>query len=309
MATRDLSWRGVYPAVTTQFSVDMSVDLDATQRVQGALLADKVDGLVVLGTVGENNSLEPDEKRRVLEASVEVAAGQTPVIAGVSELTTQRAIQFAKDAEDAGVDALMVLPAMVYTPSPRELQTHLRLVAEATHLPVMLYNNPLAYRVSLSLEDLKALSDVPNIVALKESALDSRRYTDIFNAFGDRFEVLAGLDDIALEGLLLGATGWVSGLTNAFPEESVALVRAVDRGDLETARCIYRWFLPLLHLDADPDLVQCIKLAEQVMGRGSERVRMPRMTLSGERRAQVIDMVERAAQTRPAVAPLQAQTG
>ena len=299
MTTANLTWTGVYPAATTQFASDMSVDIESTKRVQKALLDDGVDGIVVLGTVGENNSLEPDEKRAVLKAAVETAEGRAPVITGVSELTTARAIQFAKDAEALGVDALMVLPAMVYTPNAEELRAHLRAVAEATGLPVMLYNNPPAYRVSLSVADLEALSDVENIVAVKESAPDSRRFTDIFNACGDRYKLLAGLDDVALEGLLLGASGWVSGLTNAFPEESVALVEAVRTGDLDRARKIYRWFLPLLHLDADPDLVQCIKLAEQVMGRGSERVRMPRMPLSGARRKQVIDMVNDAAANRP----------
>lgn len=299
MTSAKLTWTGVYPAATTQFASDMSVDIEATQRVQNALLEDGVDGLVVLGTVGENNSLEPEEKRAVLAAAVETAAGRAPIITGVSELTTARAVQYARDAEALGIDALMVLPAMVYTPSAEELQAHFRAVAAASGLPIMLYNNPPAYRVSLSIADLEALSDMETIVAIKESAPDSRRFTDIFNACGDRYKILAGLDDVALEGLLLGACGWVSGLTNAFPEESVALVKAVEAGDLDRARKIYRWFLPLLHLDADPDLVQCIKLAEQVMGRGSERVRMPRMPLSGARRKQVIDMVTEAAATRP----------
>jgi 1-pyrroline-4-hydroxy-2-carboxylate deaminase len=299
MTKATLDWKGVIPAATTQFDTELNVDLAETQRVQDALFRDGVDGVVVMGTVGENNSLEPDEKRDILKAAVETADGRGPVITGVSELTTARAVQYARDAEEIGVDALMVLPAMVYVPTPEELAAHFRAVAAATSLPIMLYNNPPAYRVSLSVADLEGLSDVKNIVAVKESAPDSRRFTDIFNALGDRYKVLAGLDDVALEGLLLGATGWISGLTNAFPEESVELVAAVNRGDIERAREIYRWFLPLLHLDADPDLVQCIKLSEQIMGRGSERVRMPRMPLAGERRRQVIAMVEKAAATRP----------
>jgi 4-hydroxy-tetrahydrodipicolinate synthase len=163
----------------------------------------------------------------------------------------------------------------------------------------MLYNNPPAYRVSISMEVLRKLSSVANIVAIKESAPDPRRFTDVFNSFGDRFTLVAGLDDIALEGLLLGAKGWVSGLTNAFPRESVALVAAVRRGDLSRALSIYRWFMPLLHLDAEHDLVQSIKLAEQIMGRGSERVRLPRLPLSGERRKEVTAWVEKCAATRP----------
>ncbi len=299
MTKAKLDWKGVIPAATTQFDVDFDIDLDATQSVQDALFRDGDDGLVIMGTVGENNSLEPEEKRAVLKAAVEVAKGRGPIISGVSELTTARAVQYARDAEAIGADALMVLPAMVYVPTAKELVAHFRAVAEATSLPIMLYNNPPAYRVSVTIEDLKAMSDIPNIVAVKESAPDSRRFTDIYNALGDRYKILAGLDDVALEGLLLGASGWISGLTNAFPEESVELVAAAGRGDLDRALEIYRWFLPLLHLDADPDLVQCIKLAEQVMGRGSERVRMPRMPLSGERRKQVIAMVEQAAATRP----------
>jgi 4-hydroxy-tetrahydrodipicolinate synthase len=176
---------------------------------------------------------------------------------------------------------------------------HFRTVAEATDLPVMLYNNPPAYRVNITVEVLEALSDVPNIVAVKESAPDPRRFTDLINAFGDRYILMAGLDDVALEGLLLGAAGWVSGLTSAFPRESIQLIEAVRAGDLDRALTIYRWFMPLLHLDAEHDLVQSIKLAEQIMGRGSERVRPPRLPLAGERRRQVTAMVERAAATRP----------
>ena len=292
-------WHGVFPAVTTQFAEDLSVDLDATQKVQDALVRDGVDGLIVLGTCGENNSLEPDEKRRVLEAAVEVVAGRVPVVTGVSELDTRRAAAYARDAEKLGADGLMVLPAMVYVPKPEELVAHFRTVAEATSLPIMLYNNPPAYRVNIGKDVLDALADVPNIQAVKESAPDPRRFTDLINAFGDRFDIFAGLDDIALEGLMLGAKGWVSGLTSAFPQESVQLVAAAERGDWETARRIYRWFMPLLHLDAEHDLVQSIKLAEQLMGRGNERIRLPRLPLSGARRAEVTAMVEQAAATRP----------
>ncbi len=299
MANAKLDWTGVYPAVTTQFAADLSVDLAATKAVQSALIDDGVDGLILLGTCGENNSLEPDEKRAVLAAAQDSVRGRVPVLSGVSELTTPRAVQFARDAEALGVDALMVLPAMVYVPKPDELYAHFAAVAAATSLPIMLYNNPPAYRVSIDIDVLKRLADIPNIVAVKESAPDPRRFTDLINAFGDRFVLMAGLDDVALEGLMLGAKGWVSGLTSAFPRESVALVAAVKAGDWDKARTIYRWFMPLLHLDAEHDLVQSIKLAEQIMGRGSERVRMPRMPLTGARRAEVTAMVEKAAATRP----------
>lgn len=296
--TRTL-WEGVYPAATTQFAEDLSVDYDATQRVQSALVDDGVTGLIILGTCGENNSLEPDEKRNVLQGAVEAVAGRVPVVAGVSEFTTARAIQYAKDAEKLGADAIMLLPAMVYVPTPEELQAHFRAVAEATSLPVMLYNNPPAYRVDVDFATLEALRDVPNIVAIKESAPDPRRFTDVFNRFGNRYTVMAGLDDVALEGLFLGASGWVSGLTSAFPTESVRLVEAFNEGKYDEALAIYRWFMPLLHLDADHDLVQSIKLAETIMGRGSERVRMPRLPLAGQRRKDVIAMVEKCAATQP----------
>jgi 4-hydroxy-tetrahydrodipicolinate synthase len=293
------TWAGVFPAATTQFDSALAVDLPATQRVQKALLQDGVHGLVLMGTVGEGNSLSAEEKRNVLRAAVEVAEGKVPVIAGVSEFTTTAAASFARDAERLGAAGLMVLPAMVYVPTPAELEYHFRAVAAASALPIMLYNNPPSYRVNIDLPTLQRLADVPSIVALKESAPDSRRFTDIYNAFGERFVLFAGLDDFAFEGLSLGAKGWVSGLTNAFPVESLQLYAALRDGDLERARRIYRWFMPLLHLDSEHDLVQSIKLAEQIMGRGSERVRPPRLPLSGERRAAVIAIIERARDLRP----------
>jgi 4-hydroxy-tetrahydrodipicolinate synthase len=293
------TWRGVFPAATTQFDSALEVDLTATQSVQKALLRDGVHGLVLMGTVGEGNSLSAAEKRSVLEAAVEASEGKVPVIAGVSEFTTAAAVSFARDAERIGAAGFMLLPAMVYVPTPAELEYHFRTVAAATGLPIMLYNNPPAYRVNIDVATLERLTDVPNIVAIKESSPDPRRFTDLINAFGERFVLFAGLDDIAFEGLALGAKGWVSGLTNAFPVESLLLYAALRDGDLERARMIYRWFMPLLHLDAEHDLVQSIKLAEQIMGRGTERVRPPRLPLTGERRAAVIAMVERARDTRP----------
>ena len=295
------TWQGVYPAATTQFKPDLSIDVADTQRVVDHLIKDGVHGIIAMGTVGENNSLDGDEKRTLLRAVVEAVAGRVPVVTGVSEFDTRRAVAYAKDAQRAGADGLMVLPAMVYVPTEEELTFHFRTVAEATDLPIMLYNNPPAYRVNITTGVLQALSDVKNIVAIKESAPDPRRFTDLINAFGDRFKLLAGLDDVAFEGFMLGAVGWVSGLTNAFPQESIQLVEAIRRNDLNRARAIYRWFMPLLHLDAEHDLVQSIKLAEQIMGRGSERVRPPRLPLSGARRKEVTAMVERAAATRPSV--------
>lgn len=295
-------WSGVIPAATTQFDADLRVDLAATRAVQSGLIEDGVHGLIALGTVGENNSLTAEEKRSVLRTAVEAARGRLPIVAGVSELTTAAAVAFAKDAEALGATGLMVLPAMVYVPTPSELEFHFRSVAEATRLPIMLYNNPPAYRVGIEIETLGRLAEIPNIVAIKESAPDPRRFTDVFNAFGERFVLFAGLDDVVFEGITLGARGWVSGLTNAFPRESLALYAALSAGDLARARNIYRWFMPLLHLDAGHDLVQSIKLAEQIMGRGSERVRPPRLPLAGARRDEVTRLVQHAAATRKGIA-------
>ncbi|TLY55791.1 MAG: dihydrodipicolinate synthase family protein [Gammaproteobacteria bacterium] len=293
------SWSGVFPAATTQFGADLALDTTATSAVQAALVRDGVHGVVLLGTVGENNSLTAEEKRTVLKGAVETVGGRVPLIAGVSELTTASAVAYARDAERIGVDGLMVLPAMVYVPTRAELEYHLRAVAQATSLPIMLYNNPPAYRVNIEIETLERLAELRNIVAIKESAPDPRRFTDLLNALGERYVLFAGLDDVVFEALTLGARGWVSGLTNAFPAESLALYEAIRADDLERARRIYRWFMPLLHLDSDPDLVQSIKLAEALMGRGSERVRPPRLPLAGERRADVARRVERARATRP----------
>ena len=301
-----IGWKGVFPAVTTQLREDLSIDLADTQRVVDDLIRDGITGVIALGTVGENNSLDFEEKVSVLTAIVEVVDGRVPVITGVSEYDTRRAVRYAQAAEKAGADGLMVLPPMVYVPKPHEMVAHFRGVAEKTGLPIMLYNNPPAYRSVIDNEVLEALRPVKNIVAVKESAPDTRRFTDFRNAFGERYVLFAGLDDVALEGLFLGAQGWVSGLTNAFPKESVELVAAFERGDYAKALEIYRWFMPLLHLDAEHDLVQSIKLAEQVMGRGSERVLPPRYPLEGARRAEVIAMVEKAAATRPSLGVAQA---
>jgi 4-hydroxy-tetrahydrodipicolinate synthase len=298
-----IDWQGVFPAVTTQVREDLSIDLADTQRVVDDLINDGVTGVIALGTVGENNSLTGEEKVTVLTAIVEAVAGRVPVVTGVSEYDTRRAAAYAREAERVGANGLMLLPPMVYVPKAKELAAHFRGVAEQTALPIMLYNNPPAYRTQIDNEVLALIADVANIVAIKESAPDTRRFTDVKTAFGDRFVLFAGLDDVALEGLYLGAQGWVSGLTNAFPKESVELVNAFARGDHAKAMEIYRWFMPLLHLDAEHDLVQSIKLAEQVMGRGSERVLPPRYVLEGARRAEVIAMVEKAAATRPSLTP------
>jgi len=293
------SWSGVFPASSTQFRDDESLDVEATQRMVNALIDDGVDGIICMGTVGENCSLDAPEKRTLLAALREVVAKRVPLLTGVAESTTAAAAQYARDAEKLGADGLMVLPAMVYRSNPRETLHHFRTVARATGLPIMVYNNPVSYGVDVTVDMFEELAPLANIVAIKESSADTRRLTDLRRAFDERFTLFGGVDDIVLECLMLGASGWVSGLTNVFPRESVALYRLASAGRYAEALTIYRWFMPLLHLDSIPTLVQCIKLAEQLMGRGSEMVRAPRLRLEGAERAQVEELVRTAAASRP----------
>ena len=294
-----VNWRGVYPAVSTQFAEDFSVDHAENAKMWENLIAEGVHGIVVCGTVGENCSLSAEEKRSVLRQAVEVVNGRIPVISGVAETTTELAIQYAKDAEEIGIDGLMVLPGMVYRSTEDEAIHHYQQVARNTNLPIMIYNNPVTYGVDVSIEGMKILAQEENIVSVKEATEDTRRITELFREFGDRFVVFGGVDDIALESLMLGATGWISGLTNVFPRESVAIYNLASEGRFEEAREIWRWFLPLLRLDTIPTLVQCIKLAEQMAGRGSERVRAPRLPLKGEQREYVERLFREAVENRP----------
>lgn len=298
-----VDWKGVYPAVSTQFRADQTIDLDATQTVIDNQINDGVNGIICLGTVGENCALYPDEKRQVLQAAQEVVAGRVPLIAGTAESITSASVQYMQDAQKIGIDGCMVMPAMVYRTSDSETVDYYRTLAQATpEMPIMIYNNPVSYGVDVSLDMMEQLASCESIVAVKESTTDTRRITELYNRFDDRFTVFSGVDDIALESLMLGATGWISGLTNAFPAESVAIYKLASQGRYAEALEIYRWFLPLLRLDTIPTLVQCIKLAEQVCGRGSEQVRAPRQNLKGEERARVIAMVEHAIATRPDLA-------
>ena len=294
-----VSWNGVFPAVTTQFRSDHALDLEATAAVMGKLIADGVSGLIVCGTVGENCSLSRDEKTAVMEAAVGVAAGRVPVIAGVAEYTTDFACETAKDARRAGVDGVMVLPAMVYTAKPQETLAHFRSVAAATDLPVMIYNNPPIYRVDVTPDMLAALADVETIVSFKESSGDTRRFVDLRNMVGDRFIPFCGLDDVVVESVAMGAVGWVSGMSNVFPREGETLFRLARDGRLAEAMPLYDWFMPLLHLDARSDLVQCIKLCEQLAGRGSVVTRPPRLPLEGAEKAEVEAIMAQAMATRP----------
>lgn len=294
-----VAWKGVYPAVTTQFGDNEAVDLRATMQHVEALVAAGVHGIVMLGTLGEGTSLERAEKLAVLEATVGTVAGRVPVLCGVAEYTTAQAASLASAAEAAGVDGLMVLPGMVYRSDRRETLAHMRAVARASDLPVMVYNNPVSYGVDIDPATFAELANEPSVVAIKESSEDVRRITDLRNLTGDRYRIFCGVDDIALESLLLGADGWLAGLVNAFPGETVRLWELARDGRLDEARAIYRWFMPLLHLDTNSRLVQNIKLAVAEVGWGTETVRAPRLPLVGEEREQVLSAIRRALSTRP----------
>ena len=294
-----VDWTGVFPAVPTQFHDDFSLNLPGTQEHIDALIKEGVHGLIMLGTIGENCSLSLEEKVRVLEAAVEVADGRVPVLNGVAEFTTQNACDTAQAAEAAGVNGLMVMPGMVYNSDGRETVNHFRSVAEATGLPIMCYNNPPVYRVDITPEMFKEMTDVENIVCIKEASGDARRVTDLFNALGDRYLIFAGLDDVALESFMLGCTGWISGLVDAFPRENRLLWDAFKAGDYARALKIYRWYMPMLHFDSHPKLVQYIKLTCATLGYGTETVRAPRLPLVGEERERILSIVQECVETRP----------
>lgn len=297
-----LSWHGVIPALMTEMHQDGSLDLAATAHHIESCLAAGCEGFVMLGTLGENSSLSVDEKESVVRAAVEAAAGRVPIIAGVAEYTTDLAIQSAKRMQKAGASGLMALPTMVYQTDARESIHHFRTLARAVDLPIMIYNNHVAYKVDLKPDDFAELVDEKNIEAVKESSHDSRRVTDMINRLGDRYKLLCGVDDLMLENVLFGAIGWVSGLANSFPREAVQMFKLAEAGRTEEALKLYRWFMPMLHLDVAVKLVQYIKLANQITGEGSEWVRPPRLTLIGEERQRVQQIVEHALATRPNLA-------
>jgi 1-pyrroline-4-hydroxy-2-carboxylate deaminase len=295
----NVTWHGIFPAVTTQFNGDQSLNLAGTVDHIDKLIRAGVHGMIVLGTVGENCSLEYAEKLDVLRAAVNAVRGRVPLLTGVAEYTTALACRYAADAKKAGADGLMVLPAMVYKSDPRETIAHFRAVAAATDLPILAYNNPVSYGVDITPALFADLADVKNIVAVKESSENVRRITDLKNVCGDRYRLFCGVDDLVLESVLLGAVGWVSGLVNAFPVESRLLWDLATAGKYDEAVQVYRWFTPLLHLDTNVKLVQCIKLANAECGYGSEMVRAPRLPLAGKEREEVLAVIHQAIQTRP----------
>ena len=294
-----VDWQGVYPAVPTQFNEDFSLDIKGTQKHVEALLSEGIHGLVMLGTIGENCSLSLDEKIQVLKATDEVNKGSVPLLNGISEYTTAGACETAVAAAKAGVDGFMVMPAMVYNSDRRETVNHFKTVASATDLPVMCYNNPPVYKVDITPEMFEDLAEIENIVCIKEAAGDTRRITDLFNKFKDRYIIFSGLDDVALESILLGCTGWISGLVDAFPRENGLMWDAATSGNWDKALEIYRWYMPMLHFDSHPKLVQYVKLASAEMGYGTEIVRPPRLPLIGEQREEALKIIRESAATRP----------
>ena len=292
-------WKGVFPAITTPFRDGLAVDFEFLREHVRWLLDKGCSGIVALGSLGESATLTLDEKLAILQTCREAAAGRAPVVAGVAGLSTSECVALAKGAEGTGCDGLMVLPAYVYRGDARESEAHAAAVLDATALSCMLYNNPIAYGTDFLPAQIAMLARRhPNLHAVKESAGDVRRVTAIREIADDRLAVFVGVDDLIVEGVAAGAVGWIAGLVNAFPAESVLLFDLAMRGDHEEARRLYEWFLPLLRLDAVPKFVQLIKLVQQEVGRGSERVRPPRLTLVGDEREAAFEVIRAAVRAR-----------
>lgn len=293
-------WAGVFPAVTTKFTEDDRLDHAEMERCFGLQMEAGCDGIIVCGSLGEGPMLSHDEKLEVFETARKVASGK-PVLMTVNEPATRDACALARRAAKAGADGLMVVPSPIYHTNPEETVATLSAVAAAGGLPVMIYSNRLAYRVDVTVDIMEELAGDDLFVAVKESSDDIRRSTDIINAFGDRFDLFTGVDNLAFEALSVGAIGWVAGLVTAFPRETVAIYQLMKQGRRDEALAIYRWFRPLLDLDVSTYLVQNIKLAEVLEIGTNDRVRMPRMPLSGDRRTQAEAVVRAAIASRPAL--------
>lgn len=294
-----VNWRGVFPAVCTQFNADYSLNIPGTLSHIDAQLSAGIHGIVMVGSVGENTALEPGEKRELLKATVSHVSKKVPVLVGVAEYTTSQACRWAEDAAKIGADGLMVLPPMVYKSDDRETIAHFRTVAKATDLPIMVYNNPPAYKVDITPEMFVEMADEPKFACIKESSDNPRRITDIINLTKDRYVLFAGVDDLFLECMMLGAVGWVSGLINAFPHENRMIWDLASAGKWKEALDIYRWYTPVLHLDTHIKLVQYIKLASAECGFGTELCRPPRLPLVGAERERVLKLIRTAIVTRP----------
>jgi dihydrodipicolinate synthase/N-acetylneuraminate lyase len=295
-----MRWRGVFPAITTPFRPDLSIDFDSLRRHVGWLVDHGCQGIVPLGSLGEGATLGFDEKCYVLGACLEAAAGRVPVVAAVAALATSEAVALAREAAALGCAGLMVLPAYVYVGDRRETAAHFRAVMGATPLPCMLYNNPIAYRTDVSSESIAELqATLPNLEAVKESSGDLRRVTALRALLGDRVAVFIGVDDLVVEGVQAGAVGWIAGLVDALPAESVRLFELAAAGRREEARLLYEWFLPLLRLDTAPKFVQLIKLVQAEVGMGTATVRPPRLELEGEEKEAALALIRDCLRRRP----------
>jgi len=295
-------WAGVFPAITTQMHRDGSLDLEATARHAEVLIASGIDGLIFLGSLGENQMMTADEKRLVMKEMVRAVRGRIPVLAGVAETATTEASRFVSDCQAIGVDGVMLLPPMAYrTPDPHETLEHFRRVARGTDMPIMIYNNPIAYGNDITAEMFADLADIKNFVAVKESSADTRRITDLHNVVGNRYAIFTGVDDLALESAVLGVDGWVAGTGIAFPDHNRRLWESMKAGHWDQAVEIYRWFTPLLHLDTHAKFVQYIKLCVQECGLGKEWTRAPRLSISGAEREAVLKVIHHGIATAPAL--------
>ncbi len=293
------AWKGVYPAITTQLDSSDRVDFEAFFSNLDFQLGAGIDGVILCGSLGEASTLADEEKIELLEQTVERIGGTLPVLLNIAEGTTRRGVWYAQRAEEIGASGLMLLPPMRYKADEREVVAFLEAVASSTSLPILLYNNPIDYGIEITLRMFETLLKHANIQAVKESTRNPTNVTLLRTTFGDRLSILCGVDPLAFEELLLGADGWIAGLVNAFPQETVAIYRLVAEGKVSQARAIHEWFLPLLLLDAHPKLVQYIKIAQEIVGVGSERVRPPRLPLEGSERAQVERIVREALRSRP----------
>jgi len=296
-----IKWEGVMPAVTTKFTDNDSLDLHMFEHNIEAQLEAGVHGIVLGGTLGEASTLSDDEKRILTRHTVDIVKGKVPVLINIAEQTTKNAILAAQKAEEDGAKGLMMLPPMRYKSGDRETVEYFKAVANNTSLPIMVYNNPVDYKVEVTLDMFEDLLQCDNIEAVKESTRDISNVTRIKNRFGDRLKIMTGVDTLALESLLMGADGWIAGLVCAFPKETVAIYELQKAGRIKEAIDIYRWFLPLLELDINPKLVQNIKLAEVASGIGTENVRAPRLPLHGEERKHVLQVIENGLKNRPSL--------
>jgi len=292
-------WKGVFPAITTQMKRDGALDLDATARHVQVLLDSGVAGIIFLGSLGENQAMTAIEKRQFIGTMVKVVNGRVPVLSGVAESSTAEACRYVRDIERLGADGCMLMPAMLYKGDAREILTYFRTTAQATGLPIMIYNNPISYANDITPQLFAELAGQKNFVALKESSGDTRRITDIRNLLGNRYSIFTGVDDLLLESAALGIDGWVAGSGIAFPKENQRLWELTRRGEWDKARALYRWFTPLLHLDVHTKFVQYIKLAVQEAGLGSEWVRPPRLPLTGTERQQILRIIRDSIKRRP----------